>query len=276
MKFITDIKSSLYNRHFYAGLKERSLGSSFKYFFSLVAVLAVISAFVLGLELSPFFSTESLKKMANFYPKELAIQIKGGAISTNVAEPYIIKDTANYSTRAKHGNLLVIDTQYDKNNFSAGVFAKYDTQVLIGKDFFVNAKSQSQFEFTDASKMPDYSLNQARLLHWADVVGSHHLAVSLGLFFALFTALFIFFGLHLLWLLLVALIIFLFAKLAKLGLSYKNSFQTAIHASTVPIILESILMFSGFGAPFKFFFSLVLLVIALLNLKKPSATAPAV
>src|SRR3989344_585910 len=118
MNFLNNIKDSLYNPDFYSGLKERRLSFSFKYFFSLAATLSIILAFMFGLEFAPIFSAENLRKLAGFYPEELVLQVAKGVISTNVVEPYIIKDTFEISndSEKKYANAVVIDT---KNDFSA-------------------------------------------------------------------------------------------------------------------------------------------------------------
>lgn len=265
MRFLHDVKNSLYNPAFYAGLRERSLGASFKYFFALVAILAFVLAFVLGSQLSPLFSAASLKQLVGYYPAELALTLKGGVISTNVAEPYIIKDPVGFWKESGHANFVVIDT---KSEFSRELFQKYDTSVLIGKDFVVNGKSRSQFEFTDVSRMPDFTLNQERLLHWADVIGNRHLLLSLCLFAILYLSFFGFFTFKLLWLLVLALLVLLIAKIKKVPLSYKESFKVTLHAATVPLILIAIFIIGGRAEPFLFFYSLILLVIAFVNLKR--------
>ncbi len=246
---------------------------SFRYFFSLITLLSVALAFIFGVQLAPLFTGENLRKLASFYPKELTIQIKGGAISTNVTEPYSIKESADYSTGERYTNLVVIDT---KNDFSVEAFKAYDTRVLLGKNFVVTSKNRDQFEWNDLSRLPDFSLSQGRLFHWVDLLASRHLLISLILFSGLFFAFFGFFMLKLLGLLIIALIILLLAKLKKVSLSYKNSYQIALHAATVPFILQTIFILAAVRTPLPFFFSLILLIIAFVNLKKSEDALPPV
>lgn len=270
MNFLNDLKSSLYNPFFYASLRARTLGSSFKYFFFLVVILAFVIAFVWGSQLSPLFAGENLKKLVDYYPSELTLAIKGGVISTNVAEPYIIQDGGKFSKENSHANMVVIDT---KNAFSRELFKQYDTSVWVGRDFVVSSKNQDRTEISDVSRMPDFDLNRGRLLNWVDIVGRYHWLLSLGLFAGLFSAFLGLFIFQLLWLALMALFILLLSKLMKISLSYKGSFQVAIHAATVPLILLAFFMVGGISEPFLFFFSLILLIIAFVNLKKTEQTA---
>ncbi len=266
MNFINDIKSSLYNPRFYASLRERSLASSFKYFFSLVAILVFVIAFAWGSELSPLFSRENLMKLVAYYPAELSIAIKAGVISTNVTEPYIIKTGEEFSKMKNgHPNMVVIDTT---SVFSRELFKQYDTSVWVGKDFVASSKNQDQLELSDVSRAPDFSLNRSRLLHWVDIINHYHLLLSLGLFAALFFSFYGFFTFQLLWLFLMAFLVLLVAKLYKHRLSYKNSYQIALHAATVPFILTALSIVSGIRVPFPFFYTLLALLIVLVNLKK--------
>ncbi|MBI2476244.1 MAG: DUF1189 family protein [Candidatus Taylorbacteria bacterium] len=269
--FIDDIKSSLYDPLFYTSLKGRKLFSSFRYFFSLVALLAVALAFVFGVELAPAFSAENLRKLVDFYPEELTIQIKSGAIATNVSEPYFIKESAGYRTAVKYGNLAVIDT---KNDFSVATFKSYDTRFLIGKNFIVTAKGPDRFEFNDLSRLPDFSLSQEKLFHWSDLVAKNHLLISFGLFALLFLAFFGFFIIKLLGLLIIALIILLLAKLKQVSLSYKNCYQISLHALTFPLTLQAVFIIADTAAPFPFFFSVILLAIAFVNIVNPADSLP--
>lgn len=266
MTFLNDVKSSLYNPVFYASLRGRTLGSSFKYFFFLIFVLAFVIAFVWGSQLAPLFSGENLKKLVDYYPAELAVTIKGGVISTNVIEPYVIKAGEELSKmRNSHANGAVFDT---KSDFSRELFKQYDTSVWVGRDFVAVAKSNDRIELSDVSRVPDFSVSQDRLLRWVDIIDSYHLPLSLGLFALLFVSFFVFYIFQLFWALLMALLTMLFGKLYQIPISYKNSYQIVLHAATVPFILMAFSVVSGINAPFLFFYSLITVVIVLLNLKK--------
>ena len=266
MNFINDIKSSLYNPSFYSSLRERTLGSVFKYFFFLITILAFVMAFAWGTQLSPVFSGESLKKLVDYYPAELSINIKGGVISTNVTEPYSIKAGAEFSKMKNgHANVVMIDTA---NNFSRELFKQYDTSVWVGQDFVVSAKNQERIELSDVSRVPDFSLNQERLLRWVDIIDSYHLLISLGLFAILFLSFYGFFIFQMIWLLVGALFVLFIGKLYKKPLSYKNSFKTAVYAATVSFVLMALSIVSGINAPFPFFYSVVALVIVIVNFQK--------
>ncbi|MES2087634.1 MAG: DUF1189 family protein [Patescibacteria group bacterium] len=268
MNFLTKIKNSIYNPEFYSHLRGAGISSSFKYFINLCVVLSIILAFSLGIEFSSIFTKERLEKVIDFYPAELAIQIKGGVVSTNVSEPYIVKAiTKNPSSK----NLLVIDT---KSDFSIDTFKSFDTPLLIGKNFAVTSKREGQFEFTDLSKIPDFSLDRAKLLHWSDKIVSHHWLISLGIFFSLLVSFLIFFFANLLWLLIVALIIFGLARLKKVAMTYKEAYQISLHAVTLTLLLTMLSILFVLPSPFTFSGSLVTIIIAFINLKNLRTSHP--
>ncbi len=265
MKFLDNVKNSLYNPDFYGELKHQTVGSSVKYFYFLAFILSFIVAFVVGNMLSPLYSTESLKRVASYYPAELTLSIKSGVISTNVSEPYIIKSkTLGIETERGHLNAVVIDT---RNSFTRELFEQYDTNVWVGKDFVVTAKDSSRFELTDMSQVHDLTLNQEKLFSWADIIGGYHLAISLSLFALLLIAFLSYLSAHLILFFITSLLVLGIVKLKKIELSYKNCYQIVLHAATVPLILETVFILSGVVSPFPFFFSLILLIIVFVNLK---------
>lgn len=271
MNFLKKIKNSIYNPAFYKGLTDAPLSASFKYFFGLIAVLSVILAFVFGVEVSPMFTLENLKKIVDLYPAELAIQIKGGVVSTNVTEPYIVKTFAPQKQVASKTNLVVIDTKQD---FSVERFKAYDTSVLIGKNFVVSSQREGKFEFNDLSKMPDFSLNHARILGWANKISSHHTLISFGVFCFFFLAFMGFFSVNLLWLLLIALIVFMFMKIRKTIVTFRTAYKISIQAITLTLLLITVFILAGYSAPFNFFWSMVTFIIIIINLKDFHTSVP--
>lgn len=277
MRFLHDVKNSLYNPAYYATLRERSLGRSFKYFFGLSAALALAMAFFLGLELAPLFSATNLRKLVDYFPAELTLTLKSGMVSTNVEEPYFIKTEEMLGKKGEHENLAVIDT---KTEFSRELLRSYDTYALIGRDFLATEKSRNQLQVMDTEGLPDLTLNRDTLLSWANLIGSRYSAISLGLFAALFLAFFGSFAVKLVWFLVLALIILLFGRVKQVALSYKQAYQLALHATTVPFVIAAIFTTTGTSEPFLFFYSLLLLIIVFMNLKRaelpptPTPTVP--
>lgn len=265
MKFLETVKNSIYNPKFYESLKEATLGSSFKYFFSLAGLLSLVIAFILGIQFSPVFSEQNLTKIAGYYPQELSIAIKGGVVSSNVTEPYFIKATGDLSKATGRENIVVIDT---KNPFSLELFKEYKSEVWVGKNFIVITKRQFDYEIKDVSSAPDFSLDKARILGWVEKISSYHVLLSLGFFLFLFLAFLGFFAISLVPYLILTLLIMGWTALRKAKISYGNSYRVILHAATLPLILETCFIIFGLRMPFPFSISLLILLVAVMNLEK--------
>lgn len=265
MNFLNDFKNSFYNPEFYSALRGRPISSSFRYYFSLIGLLSLFIAFVLGVQFSPAFSEQNLKKLANYYPEELSIAIKGGVVSTNVTEPYFIKAGSEAAEKNKRANFAVVDTAHP---FSLELFREYDASVWLGKNFAVSEKNRSQYEISDLSRAPNFSLDKQKILRWVQVIGSYRVLITLAVFVFLFLGFLLFFAAKLILFLIFGLLVMLIAKVKKISLSFGRSYQVALHAATAAVILEALFIIFSVRPPFPFLLSLILLITAFVNLKK--------
>ncbi len=121
MQFFTTIKDSIYSPDFYRTLRAKPLSFSLKYYFSLAAVLALAGTVLMTVQFLPkaqFALTTLAEKVVERFPAELEVTFKGGVVSTNVKEPYFVKETPGEADALRnevedagtHENLLVIDT----------------------------------------------------------------------------------------------------------------------------------------------------------------------
>ena len=102
-KLLHLIRASIHNPEFYKGLLSRKISWSFKYFFSFILILAVVSTAVFGWRAVPAvnsFLNNLAPTILEYYPDELEIVIKDGEASSNVAEPYVIKLPAELMSNA--------------------------------------------------------------------------------------------------------------------------------------------------------------------------------
>lgn len=267
MNFFRKIANSIYGEEFYLGVKNESKWSVFGYYFGLSAILSVAIAFVLGAQTSIFFSGENLKKFISFYPSELEVKIKSGSISTNVPEPYSIRETSRTSSGQKYTNLLVIDT---KSDFSISKFKDYDTMFLLGKNYLVASRSGGKFEVNDLSKVPDFTLNQQKLYSWISVVDDNHLWISIALFFLFFIGIMLSFSMWLVSVLILALLVKWLLKSKGLIYTYKESFKVSIYATTLPLLIYTLFMIVGIDFSFPFFYTIISLIVVFVNFKNVS------
>src|ERR1022692_35529 len=113
MGFFQTFRRSIYSPSFFAAAPRTSLGAALGYFFVLIALLTVIKVGVIVLPgligLTPQIQ-QGLQDLANSYPSNLTISVRGGKVSSNVQEPYVIPIGANGdSSNPTILNLIVID-----------------------------------------------------------------------------------------------------------------------------------------------------------------------
>jgi len=205
-----------------------------------------------------FFSADAVDSLVQTYPQDLEISIKDGKVITNQPEPYYLRDTFD----SGKDNLLVIDTE---TPFDGGQFAGYSTHVLLKQDYAVIADNEGE-RLVALSSVEDFTLTQAVLVGVAEQVypylGSVATVASVLLWFVLWIA----DAATLIYILFAALLVLLLTKVMKRGLSYKESYKTAVHAATLPIIVATLLDVFGVGMPFLTY-SLLLVVVAYINLR---------
>jgi hypothetical protein len=213
----------------------------------------------------------------DYYPQELEITIKNGKVSTNVQEPYYIKIPTEWKNNAPDNleingqptsqladidNLLVIDT---KNPFSLEKLYAYRTVALLTSDSVVYI-SDNKIEIQPLKNISDFRINKSQLVYLAGTIKPFtkfvYPVVCLGIFVG--QALLLLF--KFVYLLVAALLIWLVVAIKKINLGYKKSYQLGLHLITLGVILEPIIYLLGIST-FPFAFTILLLLLALLNIK---------
>ncbi len=273
MNFLKKVKSSIYDPEFYSSLANKSLGSSIKYFFGLILVVSLISVLVMSIVFVPKvkdFVVSFGNEVVSNYPQNLEVKIDGGVVSTNVAEPYFVKipdsikgDVQN-SELAGYENLVVIDT---KSDFNLDRFDSYKTMSLLTKDLFVYRDDRGKITIQQLEGLTNIKINQSVVEYWVNKIKPFVNALPYVLPVLGFIALFIFHIFKLLYLLIPALIIYFISKLRKMDLTYKKSYQVALHAMTLPLLVHVLLPFIGVSSV-AFLFTAILVIVFLVNQRK--------
>ena len=280
MIFLDKIKNSIYGPEFYKKLHSKPLSFSFKYFYALASVLAVIVTAQFSFQVIPnltAFLASLGPEIVNSYPNELILTIKNGQASSNVAEPYFIKTpesmrNENYRNVPVTDNFIVIDT---KNQFTEENFTKYNTLAVVTKTSLAFRKDNGGIEIKPLSEIPDWTIDRASV---ASFVGKIQPFIKFaGPFFVLisFIGFMLSFSAELIYLLFAALLIWVIAKVKKFPLGYKQSYQAGLHIITLPLLLwavSTILNFHIIDA-IPFFTTIVVIVVALINFE-PRKTEP--
>lgn len=277
--FFKNIGKSVYSPTFYGELGERSVWFSLRYYLGLVLLVATI----LGLGASAIFVPtlskiikEGLPIAETLYPKELVITIKAHEAASNVKEPYVIPLPEVMKSQSKSratelpDNLVVIDTQ---KPYNADTFSVYSSAMVVNKDgFSVVADTEGG---TFIPKFTPYSTDYV-ITHEKYVGLTKNISMLAEKFpdFAVLFFITIFFIMGISRLLLfipIAGLIWLLLKSLSKQNTYGYAYRLAVHASTVPIVINLLLTFV-LGtvralATIPFLFTLILLATAWINLR---------
>lgn len=279
MNFVKKIISSVYSPSFYQEVIHQSFWKALRYYLLLsllLTLIGVVSLFQTIGQKIPATVENVVKQAIDFYPPELVVTINQGQVSTNVEEPYFINLPATEDKIDQPNNLLVIDT---KTPFSSTQFNQYKTIAWLTKDslFYLNSDSnRGEIRGMDLSKVNDFSVNKNlvsdlsnKSAPWLKVLGPILLMLTgLGIYLS--------FGFRLIYLLIFTLIVWIVLIVTKRRLSYRQLYKMGIYAMTPALILSQLVSasqnFSNFQG-FPFMFTIITLVVVILNLPKNKSKA---
>ena len=274
MNIFVKIKNSIYNPGYYQEVIKKPFSYAFKYLLVFALLFALVFTVVATLRFIPVVNMLSQRapELANYFPQELTVTIKDGKVSTNVQEPYFVKAPSsikdNNSVDQEYGdieNLVVINT---KEKLDLDKFKSYKTLSLVTSDSVVYVDKQGKISISSLSGVKDFILDRSKVLSFINTVKPFvkilYPIVFVGAFIGGFVSVlvkmvYLFFG---------ALLVWLVAKIKGIKLGYKKSYIVGMQLITGAIILTSILTAVSAKFTFPYFFSILLVVLAFLNLKK--------
>jgi len=278
--FLRTFQDSLSSKKFYASLPEKSFSSSVGYYFTLIFVVAIIFAAVISWNVLPVvnsFAENIGPTIIQYYPENLEVSIKDGVASHNQEDPVFIPfavPTEQGFELPKEGEapfryVLVIDTN---TPFILEKFEEYETLSYLGPDSFVVINDNGNPEVFALKDLPeDFTVNQQSIL---SLIGKFQPLTRLLpalLFVLMFIVGFFFYSLSFVRIILAAIIILAIHRLRGLNYSFKKSYQVALHASTLSIVLiPGILLFLHFDIPVPFLFTALTVIVATLFMPQPS------
>ncbi|MDD5083429.1 MAG: DUF1189 family protein [Candidatus Moranbacteria bacterium] len=280
MKFFQMVKDSIYNPRFYRDIAGQSASVSVKYFAKLVLVVSCIIAIIplvggIGLLTWKQASVENFRsEIIATFPAELSVRIKNGEISTNVQEPYAIAMPENLKREIRREKdippveqLLVIDTT---KPIQMSDFETHQTLVMVGKNqvgIFNPGRGKVEVQNIQAFNI-DYTLDRSSFTGLVDMAWKMlriaGVVVLILLPFVLFVALFIGYGIYLVF---GALVVWLAANVTGKILTYGQAYRLGLHLVTLPLLVSFVVP-SLFGVPFLF--SIVFFIMAYINFKQPA------
>jgi len=269
MNIFIKIKNAIYNPKYYSEVLQKPFSYSFKYLLVFALLFALVFTIVATIKVVPVVKAlqDKAPELANYFPQDLVITIKDGVASTNAPEPYFIKIPTQ---RLKDGNtdienFIVIDT---KTQVDLDKFRAYKTFVMLSKDSIIYMDDNGKISAQPLSSVKDFKLDRGVITDLIDkakpfIVVMYPVtfvgAYIIGYATVIWKMAYLLFGTLLIWII---------AKVKKLKIGYKGSYKVGMQLVTAPIIVVSILSAFSVDLKIPFLFSILLIIMAALNLKK--------
>lgn len=274
MNFFKDIIQSIYAPNFYKTLPQKSFWRSIGYFLLLILLAAIVhSATLVGPLIfdTPVKLQGFIQDTVRCFPKDLEVNITGGQVSINKTEPYFISSCG--SAAEKNIQLIAIDT---KTPFSTEKFNQYKVAAWVTKDAIFYQYSNYETRSYSLNQIKNYKLNQGVLNSYSGIITPLLKFVGPILLLFAFIGIYLGYGLRLIYILILAFLIWLFIKAFKKTLTYGQSYKVSLHAVTLGIIIELIVnltnRWTGFNG-FPFMFTILTLGVVTVNLFLPKKTS---
>ncbi len=266
MEFFKNIKNSIYGPNFYSEAISKPFSFSLKYYLLFALISAIFATIVLSFSVLPEMKStlgELSTKVLQNYPTDLVVKIQNGKASTNAKEPFFVKIPGGAEAGVE--NLLAIDT---KTPFDLNKFQDYKSQCLLTENSLIcYDKNKGEIKIQSLEKFHNITINKALVSSWVKKA-----SVFLNLLYPFFFigGIIIFFmaiTARLFYLLFFALLVWLVARLKKISIGYKKSYQLGMHLMTPAFIVTyfTFLFFPHLHVPY--YFTAIAFITAIVNLQ---------
>lgn len=277
-QFIEHIQKSIYGPDFYRELLSAPLSRSFKYFTNFVLFFAVVLTILTSIPIVPVIPSllrDGARGIVEYIPVDLEIRIVKGVVETTVNEPYFLPHpSVLYRENAKPHTryLFVIDT---KTPFSPEVFASSSATMWIGRDFIAYTDRYGLVSHQKIDARINAVINRAAVERFVTDMRKYFVYIPpflVGLFFIGF---FLFGYIQIVYLLFAALCIWLLLFALGIRTSYGGAYRVGVHAITLPLMFQGILILFGLQqAKIPFLFTIILLAVVYFNFQNARRLSP--
>jgi hypothetical protein len=271
MKMWDAIRSCFYDPDFYRRIRVESLNFGIKVAALLGAIGIGISLLLATPALVSFAHSNLPQALESAYPNDLVVTIDNGKMSINQPQPYYVKNTLPYFSGQDAPENLVVFDGTDKLEPDLN---KNSTIVLAKETYLIAEGQHNEQQIFPLSRLgtTTITIDKSKVVATIDTVKPYFVPVVYvgGAFlFVLFVLGGTFFWLlfHMVYLLIPALLIFLFSLMRENTFTFMESYRTAFFAS-IPVAIVFYLLFSMIlhsPAP-EFTYTLFVLVVALVNI----------
>ena len=269
--FYYSFYKSVSSLSYYKNVVLAPLSFSVKYFLMLTILVSVGISTVATISALPKIQkglNSFINTAANYYPDDLIITSKGGQISINKSEPFIVpfpKGSLELTSQTKKEleNLIVFDS-----NGTLDDMEKYKTLILVNKSNLL-IQSQAKIEARSFKDYPDGRLTKQEVVKTIDSIKPFISLVPVIMFLAiLFGTLLYYAGVKFVLVLPVALGLMLAGNIKKLQMPFPKYLQIALQAFTLPLIIEIISMLVKFPIQLPLWFFILNLLFGILVVSK--------
>ncbi|MEN9523989.1 MAG: hypothetical protein RL536_58, partial [Candidatus Parcubacteria bacterium] len=134
-----------------------------------------------------------------------------------------------------------------KNPFSVDSFPKYDTDILLTRDYLVMEKSRGgQLEVQKLSNFPDTVIDSSKINLWTKTIEPAIKYLFLFLMIIYFIGIFVvnMIG-HLLLILIFSIITWVVQLIKKSGIGYGECLKLGLYAITLLVVINVVMRFAG-------------------------------
>jgi maltodextrin utilization protein YvdJ len=255
--FFTTIQQAVYGRDYKTHFADITFWKGFRYLSLLVAIHIVVVSAVIGVrDFAPvanqFFDRANVASMIDTYvPAEMQVNVKDGVVTTADGLPVVIQlDEEQSKLLQEEGsmqpdleNFLVINPAITTDAIER--FKEYKTAVLITSNELVAYDDNgTSIQITSLKEFPNMEVSRATILSfyesslpyvkWGIIIGLPLLIVFLYVSGVI--------G-QLIFLLILAGLTLLIAKIKKTALTYKQAYSISLYAITLPLLAEIVINF---------------------------------
>ncbi|HSW96910.1 MAG TPA: DUF1189 family protein [Candidatus Saccharimonadales bacterium] len=233
MDFLENIKNSVYNPNFYRNIPKESFNSALKYYLLLCLLVTffrlVFLSFPIATSINMAVKTGT-QGLLETYPANLEITIHKGQLAINQPQPYILP----LCSQTDHCVDIVIDTKKpDVDNY----LKQKNLFMLLTKDTVYIKSSEENTRVSSLSRIRDLTLNKSVIMDFIRHISPWtKFFIPLAILF-IGVILYIGFLFKLIYLLILAVILWLLAKKFAPGLSYGQSYKVSLHVVTLGILI---------------------------------------
>lgn len=267
MSIFKEIKNSVYNPDYYRGLVGRPITHSLRYYCALILVLGILVTTIGAALIVPLFNTVVWGvrgAVLSIYPDDLEIAVEKGIVSTNFSEPLVItlpEPLKGDPGIPERSNLLVIDTTATTTD---GALERYDTVFLVGRNTIMyEGGTPGDVVIQPIGSTSNFKLDKNSLTKFFDTIEPYYKYITPLLVLGLFMMVVLIMLGTMLYLLLVALLVWVLASLNKWDITYLKAYQLSLHFATLGFVLAiaSMIIFPGSGALVVFTGTLIILAL---------------